>query len=44
MITRLTGMVNRVFDDEIWLQVGPIEYQVLVAEIGRRALQDLVGA
>ena len=44
MITRLTGMVNHVFDDEIRLQVGPIEYQVLVAEIGRRALQDLVGA
>ena len=44
MITRMTGMVNRVFDDEVRLQVGPIEYQVLVAEIGRRALQDLIGA
>lgn len=44
MITRITGIVNRVFDDEVRLQVGPIEYQILVAEIGRRALQGLLGA
>mgnify|MGYP006273248071 FL=1 len=43
MITRMTGIVNRVFDDEARLQVGAIEYQILVAEIGRRALQDRLG-
>lgn len=44
MITRMTGMVNRVFDDEVRLQVGPIEYQILVAEISRKALQVIVGS
>ncbi len=39
MITKITGCVNRVLDDEIRLQVGPLEYQILVPEIVRRALQ-----
>ena len=43
MITRLTGMVNRVLEDEIRLQVGPIEYQVLVPECVRRQLQTRTG-
>jgi Holliday junction DNA helicase RuvA len=43
MITRITGMVNRVLDDELRLQVGPLEYQVLVPEFVRRQLQGRVG-
>lgn len=43
MITRMTGIVNQVRDDEIRIQVGQLEYQVLVAEIGRRELQGRVG-
>ena len=39
MITRITGVVNRVLDEEIRLQVGPLEYQVLVPECVRRQLQ-----
>jgi Holliday junction DNA helicase RuvA len=42
MITKITGSVNRVLDDEIRLQVGPLEYQILVPEIVRRALQHRV--
>ncbi len=43
MITRLTGILNRVFDEEARVQVGPIEYQVLVPEFVRRQLQSRVG-
>jgi len=39
MITKITGTVNRVLDEEIRLQVGPLEYQVLVPEFIRRILQ-----
>jgi len=39
MITRITGSINRVLDEEIRLQVGPLEYQVLVPECVRRQLQ-----
>ena len=39
MITKITGLVNRVLDEEIRLQVGPLEYQVLVPEFIRRILQ-----
>jgi Holliday junction DNA helicase RuvA len=39
MITKITGTVNRVLDEEIRLQVGPLEYQVLVPEFVRRSLQ-----
>src|SRR5579871_4463335 len=39
MITQITGTINRVLDEEIRLQVGPIEHQVLVPECVRRQLQ-----
>jgi Holliday junction DNA helicase RuvA len=39
MITKMTGVLNRVLDDEVRLQVGPLEYQVLVPEFVRRQLQ-----
>ena len=34
MITKMTGPLTRVLDDEVRLQVGPFEYQVLVPEFG----------
>jgi len=43
MITKITGTVNRVLDEEIRLQVGPLEYQVLVPEFIRRILQHKHG-
>lgn len=43
MITKLTGVLNRVLDEEIRLQVQAIEYQVLVPEFVRRAIQSKVG-
>jgi Holliday junction DNA helicase RuvA len=43
MITRITGVLNRVLDDEIRLQVGPLEYQLLVPEFVRRQLQSRAG-
>jgi Holliday junction DNA helicase RuvA len=43
MITRITGILNRVLDEEVRLQVGPLEYQVLVPEFVRRQLQGRVG-
>lgn len=43
MITKITGLLNRVLEEEIRLQVGPLEYQVLVPEFVRRPLQGRVG-
>jgi Holliday junction DNA helicase RuvA len=43
MITRITGVVNRVMDDRLRLQVGALEYEVLVPEMVRRQIQDKVG-
>lgn len=43
MITKITGTLNRVLDDEVRLQVGQLEYQVLVAEFVRRVVQERVG-
>ncbi len=43
MITKITGILNRVLDDEVRLQVGPIEYQVLVPEFVRRQVQLQIG-
>jgi len=43
MITRMTGTINRILDDEARVQVGPIEYQVLIPELTRRELQSRVG-
>jgi Holliday junction DNA helicase RuvA len=39
MITRITGIINRVLDEEIRMQVGQLEYQVMVPECVRRQLQ-----
>jgi Holliday junction DNA helicase RuvA len=39
MITRMTGLLARVLDDEVRLQLGPIEYQVLIPEAVRRQIQ-----
>ncbi len=43
MITRITGVLNRVLDEEVRLQLGPLEYQVLVPEFVRRQLQGRTG-
>jgi Holliday junction DNA helicase RuvA len=39
MITKITGVLNRVLDDEARVQVGPLEYQVLIPETVRMRLQ-----
>lgn len=44
MITKITGVINQVLEEEIRIQVGPLEYQVLVPEFVRRPLQQKVGA
>jgi Holliday junction DNA helicase RuvA len=43
MITKITGVLNRVLDEGARLQVGPLEYEVLTPEFVRRALQTRVG-
>ena len=43
MITKITGVLNRVLDEEIRIQVGPLEHQVLVPEFVRRHIQARVG-
>jgi Holliday junction DNA helicase RuvA len=43
MITRITGTLTRVLDEEVRLQAGPFEYQVLVPEFVRRQIQLLIG-
>src|SRR5438128_263344 len=43
MITKITGVVNRVLDEEVRLQIGPIEYQIMVPECVRRNVQGHVG-
>ncbi len=43
MITRITGLLNRVLDEEVRLQVGALEYQVLVPEFVRRQVQGRLG-
>lgn len=43
MLTKLTGTLVRVLDDEIRVEVGPFEYQVLVPESVRRQLQLRTG-
>jgi Holliday junction DNA helicase RuvA len=43
MITKITGVLNRVLDDEVRLQVGALEYAVLVPEFVRRSVQTRVG-
>ena len=43
MITKISGLLNRVLDEEVRLQVGPMEYQVLVPDFVRRQLQARIG-
>ena len=43
MITKMTGLLTRVLDDDVRLQIGAIEYQVLVSEVVRRQIQIRVG-
>jgi Holliday junction DNA helicase RuvA len=43
MITKISGVVNRVLDEEVRLQVGPLEYQVLVPDFVRRQIQQSIG-
>ncbi|HEY7427159.1 MAG TPA: Holliday junction branch migration protein RuvA [Gemmataceae bacterium] len=43
MITKITGVLNRVQDEEVRLQVGALEYQVLVPEFIRRRVQSNLG-
>src|SRR6516164_5814603 len=43
MITKITGILNRVLDEEVRLQVGALEYAVLVPEFVRRAVQGRIG-
>ena len=43
MITKITGVLNRVLDEEVRLQVGAMEYQVLVPEFIRRRMQGQLG-
>ncbi|HEV3236459.1 MAG TPA: Holliday junction branch migration protein RuvA [Gemmataceae bacterium] len=43
MITKITGLLNRVLNDEVRLQVGALEYQVLIPEFVRRQVQNHVG-
>lgn len=43
MITKITGKLNRVLDEELRVQVGALEYQVLVPEFVRRTMQTKVG-
>lgn len=44
MITRMTGTLTRVLDEEARLQVGPFEYQVLIPEFVRRQVQTRTGS
>ena len=43
MITKMTGTLVRIDDEDVRLQLGPFEYQILVAEAVRRQLQLRTG-
>ncbi len=43
MITKISGVLSRLLDEEVRLQVGPLEYQVLVPEFVRRQVQSRIG-
>jgi len=43
MITKMTGTLVRVLDEEARVVVGPFEYQVLITEANRRALMFRIG-
>ena len=43
MITKMTGTLTRVMDDAARIEIGPLEYEVMVAETTRRQLQLRTG-
>jgi Holliday junction DNA helicase RuvA len=43
MITKILGHLNRLLDDRLRLQVGPLEYELLVSEATRHRLEPRVG-
>jgi holliday junction DNA helicase RuvA len=43
MITKITGKLVRLGDNEAILEVGPLEYEVFVPEFVRRQLQPAIG-
>jgi Holliday junction DNA helicase RuvA len=43
VITRIAGKLVALYDDFLTLEVGPMEYQVLIPEFARRQLQQDVG-
>lgn len=43
MITKITGQLSQLFEDELALKIGAFEYQVLIPEFARRQLQGSVG-
>lgn len=43
MISRINGILNRLTDEAAHLQVGGLEYEVLVPDMVRRQLQSKVG-
>lgn len=43
MITKITGKLTRVLEEEVRVQVGAFEYQVLVPDFVRRPLQGRLG-
>ena len=44
MITKVTGQLIQLSEDELTLKVGPLEYQVLIPEFARRQLQRSLGS
>jgi Holliday junction DNA helicase RuvA len=43
MITKMTGTLVRIVEDEARLSIGPLEYQILLAESVRRQLMTRIG-
>lgn len=43
MITKITGQLNLLLDDRARVQVGPLEYELLVGDATRAQLQSRVG-
>jgi len=44
VITKVTGQLIQLSEDELTLKVGPLEYQVLIPEFARRQLQRSLGS
>ena len=43
LITSITGELKRVLEEEVRLTIGPMEYQVMVPDLVRRAVQQSIG-